>query len=262
MGTDNIIISRFIGLAEVGLYSNYYLVYKAGDLLIGETVCALTPTVGRKLALGSSEEAFSTFQKTRFVNFVFASVAATAYLNIMQPVICLWLGDQYLLSQLTLIVIAINFFQRVQRYAFSTFKEAAGIYYEDRFVPVFESIINIVASIILQFFFGLPGVFMGTIVSSLILWCYSYPKFVYKKLFKRGYFCYLKESIGQLVIFIICMLATSCILGLIKNENLIVTVLINGAISVVLSVAIILIMTCRTDGFKNTFNEVFKKGKK
>ena len=67
------------------------------------------------------------------------------------------------------------------RNSYGNFKEAAGIFYEDRFVPLIEAVLNILISIICCKIWGLAGVFMGTIASGLVLWCYSYPKYVYKK---------------------------------------------------------------------------------
>jgi len=75
----------------------------------------------------------------------------------------------------------------MMRYSYITFKEAAGIFYEDRFVPLIESLFNIIFSCILVKWFGLSGVFMGTIISGLVLWGYSYPKYVYRYLFEREY---------------------------------------------------------------------------
>ena len=45
-GTDNILISHFLGLATAGLYSNYFLVIDAVTKLFGPAISALTPSVG------------------------------------------------------------------------------------------------------------------------------------------------------------------------------------------------------------------------
>ena len=250
LGSDNIIISKFIGLVEVGLYSNYYLIYKAGEQLIGQAVTALTPTVGHKLAVEASEKSYSAFQKTRFACFCMACTAATLFMACMQPLIKVWLGEQYLLGTLALAMIALNLFQRLQRYAFSTFKEAAGIYHEDRFIPIIESILNIVASIILLQFFGIAGVFMGTTISGLALWCYSYPKYVYKKLFKRSYWQYAKETLGFILIFALCASASYFASATIALNNDLMQLICNAATSIVITATIICVALHRTAGFR------------
>jgi len=151
----------------------------------------------------NSEKNFEIFKKVRFINFAVVLIVSTALLITMDSLITLWVGKEYVLSSFVLIVLIINFYQAITRTSYSVFKEAGGVFYEDRYVPLIESILNIVASIILVKIFGLAGVFMGTIISSLALWGYSYPKFVYKKLLKRSYFDYIKETLAYLGLFII-----------------------------------------------------------
>lgn len=203
LGTDNIIISKFLGIVTVGLYSNYAMILSALQTLISQTLLALTPSVGNLLIEKNSEKNFEIFKKVRFINFTVVLIVSTALLITMDSLITLWVGKEYVLSSFVLIVLIINFYQAITRTSYSVFKEAGGVFYEDRYVPLIESILNIVASIILVKIFGLAGVFMGTIISSLALWGYSYPKFVYKKLLKRSYFDYIKETLAYLGLFII-----------------------------------------------------------
>lgn len=242
LGSDNLIISKFIGLVEVGLYTNYLLIINATNQLIGQAMNALTPTVGHKLALEESEKTFGAFRKLRFVGFVLSCVTACGFFVVSEPFIKLWLGEQYLLDALTIAMLSFNMFQKLQRYAFSTFKEAAGIYYEDRFVPLVESLLNIVASIILLNFFGIAGVFMGTIVSGFALWCYSYPKFVYKKLFKRSYLNYTKETLGFIAVFLLCAGISYVLTNLVIFDNNFLQLAFNAFISLAVCATIILLI--------------------
>jgi len=202
-GTDNILISVFFGLGTVGLYNNYFMVIDAATKLFGPAVASLTPSVGNLLVSKDDKAAFGTFRKIRFLNFWIAAFAGTAMLVLFQPFIEFWFGKEYLLSFPVALVLSFQFFQNLMRGSFSAFQDAAGIFYENRFVPLVESIVNIASSIVLLKLFGLPGVFAGTIVSSLCLWGFSYPRFVYKKLFKRGIGQYISEMLGYLVVYLI-----------------------------------------------------------
>ena len=110
------------------------------------------------------------------------------------------------------------------RGSFSIFKDAAGIWIEDKYIPIFQSIINLISSIILVKLIGLTGVFIGTILSSFVLWFYSYPKFVYKKLFDKNISLYVKELIEHILIFLI-IIFISYILNSYYN-NLLITIII------------------------------------
>lgn len=56
LGTDNIIISKFIGIIEVGLYSNYYMIIDAVEKLFGQVIRVITPSVGNMLVSESKEK--------------------------------------------------------------------------------------------------------------------------------------------------------------------------------------------------------------
>lgn len=203
--TDNIIISVFLNVVTVGLYSNYQMIFAALENIFTRVIVALTPTVGNILVDKNQKRNFEIFKKIRHVNFVITLVSSIGIMLFASLFIKLWLGDEYVLPDLILVVLIMVHFQRMMRSCFIVFKEAAGIYHEDRFVPVVESLINIIVSVILVQWIGLPGVFIGTFVSSLALWFYSYPKFVYKKLFGRTYRQYIVEMVAYSLIYLAVM---------------------------------------------------------
>ena len=252
-GTDNILISVFLGLITTGLYNNYYLVIDAATKLINPAINALTPSVGNMLVSDDAKHRFETFRRIRFMNFWIASFAATTLFVMIQPFIDLWFGKEYLLPMAVIIMLTMQFFQYLMRAVYNVFQDGAGIFYENRFVPLFESAINLVASLILMHFFGLAGVFAGTIVSSLALWCFSYPKFVYKKLFGRSIKRYISETLGYLGIFAVVIGVTAVSVNVINNaaslEGIILFV-INIALCLLIPNALMALFFFKTDCFR------------
>ena len=258
LGTDNLIISKYLGIITVGLYSNYYLVINAVNTLFSQTITALTPSIGNLLVEKASKKNFEVFKKVRFVNFWIATFSSICLFVILNSFITIWIGKEYLLSELVVITLVINFFMNMMRNSFSTFKEAAGIFYEDRFVPIVESIINIVASVILLKYFGLAGVFMGTIISGFALWFYSYPKFVYKKLFSRSYLSYLKETISYIVIFALILTVSYIVSNIYVFDSIWNQFLYNIVVSLIVPNILLLIIFFKNDNLKYYY-ELFKK---
>lgn len=249
-GTDNIIISKFLGIVVVGLYSNYYLIINSIQTLFGQAITALTPSVGSLLVTESKEKAYDIFKKVRFINFWIACFTAVAILIIMQPFIKIWVGDSYLLDNMVLYVLVFNFYMTMMRYSYMTFKEAGGIFYEDRFVPLIESLLNIIFSCILVKFFGLSGVFMGTIISGLTLWCYSYPKYVYKNLFARSYIDYMRETTSYIFLFILIAVFSYFISSFFIVQSNFLQVVVNVFISILMPNILILLIFYKTKEFK------------
>ena len=52
--TSNLILAKFVGLAEVGFYSNYYMVISAANSFAGQFVSSITASIGNLIALESN----------------------------------------------------------------------------------------------------------------------------------------------------------------------------------------------------------------
>ncbi len=219
-GTDNIIISKFFGIVTVGLYSNYFLIINSVQTLLNQFITSLTASVGNLLAMNKEKNKnYLIYKRINFLNFYMTTLCAVMIATIIDSFIVIWIGQEYLLPNVVLIVLVIKFYTRSMRNSFIVFKEGAGIYYEDRFIPLIESLVNIFASIFLLKMFGLSGVFLGTITSEFVLWFYSYPKFVYKKIFQRDYVKYMNELIGYFSFFLIILFVSIYINNFILCRN-------------------------------------------
>ncbi len=161
LGTDNILISSFLGIVTVGLYSNYNLIIATLNNLFSQVFNSITASVGNLLVENDRKKSYFIYKNILFFNSWIYAFACTGLLCVMEPFIKVWIGSEYLLSFGVLIALVINFYFQGMRKTCNTFKEAAGIFYEDRYVAVLESIVNIVASIVFIKIFGLIGVFIG-----------------------------------------------------------------------------------------------------
>ena len=258
-GTDNIIISKYLGLVTVGLYSNYYLIINAVQTVLNHIIQATKASIGNLLVTETKEKQFDIFDKIRFVNFWISCFSSICIFVIMDSFITIWIGYKFVLPTKVLLVLVINFFIVSSRSTYGAFKEAAGIFYEDRFVPIIESLLNIVLSIIFVKKFGLMGVFMGTIGSGLILWLYSYPKYVYKNLFGRSYIDYMKETIYYFIIFALIAGFTYSLAVLISFDNVYLQFISNVLISVIVPNVILLLLFSKDDNFKYFLNMIKRK---
>ena len=261
-GTDNIIISYFFGIESVGLYTNYNTITNAVNTIFSQVISSTTASVGNLLVSSDENKKYNVFKKMRFLNFWISTFTSVSLLVVIQPLISLWIGSEYQLSIIVVCAIVFNFFQKMQRQVYSTFKDSAGIWVEDRFIPLIESFVNLLFSIIFLKLFGLVGVFLGTIISGLVLWCYSYPKFVYKKLFNRSYFEYAKETIGYILIFIFVSIITFWLSTLYVINNKLLLVIANIIMCCFIPNLILFISFRKTDNFgyfKNLLKEIIMK---
>lgn len=248
--SDNLIISKFINVSTVGIYSNYNMVISAIQNLFVKFISAIIPSVGNLLVEKDYKKNYEVYKRVRFLNFWIATFASIGILVVIQDFIKLWLGEEYLLEITVVIALCINNYQKIMRAYNDSFLSAAGICIETKFVPLIESTINIIVSIILLKIMGLQGVFWGTIISGLALWCYSYPKYAYKKLLNRSYTQYYRETIGYLVLFLALGFITYWMSTLIKIKNTLLSFIINLLLVITIPNIVIIIIFHKTDNYQ------------
>ncbi len=194
-GTDNILISTFVSLKAVGLYSNYTMIIGQLSSLLTPVLNGIGASVGHLIATESKEKTYEVFKVVYLVNFWIYSFAVIFLYNLLEPFIDWWLGIGLLLDKLTFIIILINFYISGMRSSTITFKSKAGIFSADKYVPLIEAAINLGSSLILVKYFSLAGIFMGTTISSLLIPVWTQSKLVYNQVFNKSVFEYFKSYI-------------------------------------------------------------------
>lgn len=256
LGTDNIIISTTpsLGIAVVGLYSNYLLIINALKGLLGQIFSSMCGGIGSLLAEKNKDKTYSVFKSILMMNSWLFAYAAISFYFISKPFVSIWLGQEHLLTEITVLFLTINLYIRGLRNTYNTFKETAGIFYEDRFIAIIESIVNLVVSLILVRAIGLPGVFLGTIISTTIVYVYTYPKFVYGKVLGKNVTSYFKELFKYLGLFAISFGAVYGIMIILNSfitiNNNFFSIIVNAIICLIIPNLIYFICLRRTDEFK------------
>lgn len=237
-GTDNIIIATAsgLGIVTVGLYSNYTMIVNSVNTMFGSIITSLKSSIGNLLVSEKegNEKRIYIFKAMLLANsWLYCFCSVTIYV-LIEPFITLWIGSEYILPKVVLIVLVSNLYVQGMRKTADSFKEAAGIFYEDRYVPLIEALINLIASLIFVKLWGLQGVILGTILSTSVLYFYTYPKFVFKRILKCNYLQYLKLYGSHFLNTIIIFLLTAFITEKITISNVFFQLLVKGIVCIVL----------------------------
>lgn len=146
--TDLILISTFISLEVVAVYSSYLLLNQMFLILINVFLGVLTPKIGLFVAKNTKENSYK-YWKTLNLYFIFFSLFLTLlFYNLSIPFIDLWMGKNYIISKFTLILITINLFINLSRGIIDSFKDSF-VFFDDVYLPISEAIINFIFSVIL-----------------------------------------------------------------------------------------------------------------
>ena len=248
--TDNLIITKILGLAITGLYANYNLIITSLSSLFNQVFASISGSLGDLIVEKNKEKNYDTYKKLLFFNAIIFIFFCIAYFCLIKPFIVLWIGEEYLLDSIVVVTIIINFYIQGTRNTINIFKDTAGIFYEDRFMPIIEVTTNLIISIVLAKFIGLPGVILGTIISSLIVIIYGHAKYVYTPLFGKSRFLFIKENAKYILLGTFDLLITYGITNLISINNTFLQLIINGIIVVIIPNLINYIILRKTEEFQ------------
>lgn len=247
--TDNLIISKYLGLVTVGLYSNYYLITSTFSSFITSALWGSISSFGNLNVLESEEKRFSIYKVINFIGFACYGIIAICLFQLFNLFIKdLWLGEEFILTTGTILIICINFYVSGMMHVNDAIKSSGGLYDKDKYVPLIQSAVNIVASIILVKYYGLTGVFIGTLLSSVIPTIVK-PYIIYKNLFNRSCLHYFMTYLKQLVIILLSALLVTLINSKIIISSAIIEFLVKGIISAFIPLLIIIFCYFKTDTF-------------
>lgn len=182
---DTLIISAFLGLTILTEYGNYYFILNAVCAFTTVFFSSFTASIGNKLVEDGLEENYSFFKKLNSLNSWLIGLCSSLLLVLTQPFMLIWVGER-LMQPMPFVVLYVGYFYsfEIQR-AVLTYKDAAGLWYEDRFRPYVTMVVNIVTNLVLVGILGIDGV----IISSIVAFCISIPwtnAVLFKVLFKRS----------------------------------------------------------------------------
>ena len=183
--TDNIIVSTFISTATVGLLSNYNSLINMVNMITNKLFSSFTSSIGNLIATESIEKQKQVFDVYDLLGFWIYGFVLIGFVTLSQALISLWLGSDMLIDSLSLLLLLVSQYFAGITFIPYNFKVAAGKFNEDKWVAFAQSFTNIVISIAAIKSFGLPGVFIGTILSRLIVVIVR-PYIVYLHIFKSS----------------------------------------------------------------------------
>lgn len=185
-GTDNILISKFVGVVTAGLYSNYSMIRGFLNTMINTLFGAITPALGHLNATETMEERRTAFRHLNFfAKWLFGWLGICLFW-LYDPFIDLWLGSGYLLPEPVVAMIVINFYVGSMRIPVANTRSVMGLFWDERYKSVLEAMTNLVVSIFLAQKWGIFGVLAGTLISTMAFPFWIEPLGLYRYGLKQG----------------------------------------------------------------------------
>lgn len=247
---DYIVISSFLGLTVLGLYTNYYYIITSLFAILTVILNSLKAGVGNSIILESKEKNFTDFKKFNFIYLWIISFCTVALLCLYQNFIYLWLGEEMMLTDSIVILFAIYFFVHKWFDMLYVYQEARGLWWENRFVPFTAAIVNLIINIILVQYIGLNGILISTIVSVLFVYDLGYMFVLFKHYFNKKQMCeWLTHQFKYLFSTLFATAVTYTLCNMVGEYNYI-NLFFRIIICLIIPNVIFLICYCRQTEFK------------
>ncbi len=257
-GTDNLVIAAYVGLSQVGLYSNYYLIINAINIITGQIFSGITASVGNLCATDNEKRIYEVYTIGLYINAFIFIMSTIILWFIMSDFIRVWIGTEYVMGTAVVIIILVIFLINGMRRITMAYRDSLGLYWYDRYKPIFESIINLVISIILAKTIGIAGVFIGTLVSLILTSFWVEPYVLYKYGFNIKLREYFKKYAFYVVIGCACFAAVFFVNNLIYLKLSLGTLIIKGLLYSIIIIAVFILGTVRTAEFAGLKQIVFE----
>ena len=87
------------------------------------------------------------------------------FLGVFQPFMELWVGESFLLPFSVVVLLCVYFYLYETTRLLNVFKDAGGVWHEDRFRPLISALVNLSLSLAAVKYIGIYGIVLSTIVA-------------------------------------------------------------------------------------------------
>lgn len=211
--TTSIIISvaPTLGVAMVGAVSNYNMLMNAVNAIVIIVFNSVVAGFGNLAVTADKNRFMRVFDEANFINFWVYGFCTVCFFVLLPPFIQLWIGEDFLIDELSLALILVNFYFQGQCTIYNNARVAKGNFNMDKWWSLLQAIVNLVASFIGAFTIGLVGVFLGMVLSRL-MFVVTRPCSTYRFLFGESPARYFRDLIayGAAVLIAVFVSATVC----------------------------------------------------
>ena len=206
--SDTIVISMFLGLNALAIYQNYFFIVSAVCGLISTFLSGALAGVGNSIVTDTKEKNYQDFKRLTFMFAGIVCVCTNCFLVLYQPFMKLWMGADKMLPMSMVIMFCGYFVLYEYNQLFNLYKDAAGLWHEDRFRPLITALTNLTLNVFLVQRIGVYGIILSTVLSMLLVGMPWLLHNLFSTLFHSSVGGYLRELAKYLAVT-----AASCLLS-------------------------------------------------
>ncbi len=247
--TDNMLISTLVSTLVVGYYANYTTIVMVFRTLMESISSGIDASMGNLFVSADAKKCDQVLTRMTYAFFVCAAIFTVGIYNCVQPFICMWIGEGYLLPDSTVFIICLVFLLYIMSKPTSSAMHYSGQFDIGRNISLVAALINLVVSIVLGIYIGLNGIFIGTICV-YIFEISAKTYYLYTRFFKMSPKGYVLRTISYIASAIILTVIPHLLIGWLPVKGYFLKFVVNGVVSVALALLTILMFSFKTENFE------------
>ncbi|MBQ8190173.1 MAG: sugar transporter [Bacteroidaceae bacterium] len=210
--SDELFVYAFVSLKMVAYYGNYTILTNKLTLLMNLVLDGVSAGVGNLVAEGNKQNTMKVFWELMAVRYFITGGICYILFFLATPFISLWLGTEYVMGDSILILLLVYSYLLLTNGVVYMFLHAHGLY-GDVWATWCEMGINVLLTLIAGSYWGIEGILVAKITSTIIILVLWKPYYLFKNGLKENLSCYWIGVVRYISIFII----TFCFGRIIKS---------------------------------------------
>ena len=205
--SQTIILSIFVGLNAVSIYSVYNIVFSGIQSILSNLNTAITPYLGREYALKNTNRIKKMYDLIEFSFFYITAFIFSITIMLIVPFVKLYTNGADINYEYPIfaIIFAFTIAFCILKMPANSLINVSGLFKETRWRAIIEGAITIVFGILFTLLFGLSGVVMGTLIA--LAWrCLDTIIYTNKYVLNNSN----KKSFSRLFIVVIFLIIFAC----------------------------------------------------
>ena len=257
---DTLIISSFLGLKQVAIYSTYNYIINMLKNILGKISASMTAIVGNYL-VKSKEKMYELYEEFNSMLFYIAIVLCTPLTLAIDDFIDIFYEGEIATNFLIAISFVAILFTFIIKMDTNMFVTAGGLYKETKHCAITDTITNLVLSLTLVHLIGIPGVLIATAFSVFIAEYILKTRVVHINIFEKSPNKYYLKNIKFFLIYIIDLVIGYLIINLFTINNIFIWLIIFVIYTIINALIILGIFTIiKENKFINRVKILLKRG--
>ena len=160
---DTLFVSILLGLTMVSIYSNYIYVVTALTMLTGVIYNAVLASVGNAIVVETIESNKIRFDCLFFLSSIIAGWSTLCMICMYQGFMKLWMPGLMLKDSVMILFCAFSYLLQIRK-SIQTFKNAAGMWENDKFKPYVAMVADVVLNFLMIPKLGIAGALLSSII--------------------------------------------------------------------------------------------------